>query len=103
MRAEVAGLKARLGDLDAFEAEWRAYADQLRQLVMQMTGREPWDIPAELKPALVRAEEARVAIVALGNTAFDARYFARTEFSAPCARSARSGSRTSPGRGSAGS
>jgi len=80
MRAEVARLKARLGDLDEFEAEWRMYADRLRALAVEMTGRGPRDIPAELRPTLNRVEEIRVRIVALGNTKFDSAYFNRTEF-----------------------
>jgi len=85
MRAEVAHLKARLEDLDAFEAEWRAYADKLRELAVEMTGREPGDIPAELRPTLNRVEEMRVRIVSLGYTKFDPTYFNRTEF-APLTR-----------------
>jgi len=93
MRAEVARVKARLEDLGAFESEWRAYADTLRQLAAQMTGREPLDIPAEVRPMLIAAERARVAIVSLGHTKFDGTYFTRTEFS-PLTRS---NLRTNPG------
>jgi hypothetical protein len=81
LRAEIAHLKARLEDLDAFDAEWDGYATQLWEIVAQMAGRE-WssEIPSGVRPMLEAAERTRVRIVTLGDTKFDVNYFARVEF-----------------------
>jgi len=73
MRAEVARVKARLIDLDAFEALWDRYADQLRAIAAQMEGHGGEDISQEVGQLLVAAEPTRVEVINVGRVKYDDR------------------------------
>jgi len=81
LRAEVELCKARLQDLDEFEAIWHRYAAALRTTIAQMRGRDDTQIPSDVYELLPAAEELRVQVLTLGPVKFDGEYFWRVEFS----------------------
>jgi hypothetical protein len=70
MRAEVARVKARLADLDEFQAVWNEYARKLREIVGQMGAREAGD-SARVTTMLAAAETDRIKVVSQAPVKYD--------------------------------
>jgi hypothetical protein len=64
LRAQVERFKAKLEDLKEFEAAWDQYALALSEVLKQMAGREPRQIPETVRPILAAAEKERINVVA---------------------------------------